>query len=669
MRALAVGLVLAYHFWPHRVQGGFVGVDVFFVISGFLITSHLVNKPPKRFMDVVEFWGRRVRRLLPVAFLVIIVATAAMVFLVPRTQRDPNGLSGIMAALYVENWHLAARSVDYLAIGSPPTVLQHYWSLSVEEQFYLVWPILIAAIALITGRRFRRGVGIGIAAVVLTSFTWSVYYTAVYPPKAYFVTTTRMWELGLGGLLAVVYPWLATRLSKHPWIKLGLVAAGLSMMIWSGFFVTGENFPGWIAAIPVLGAVLVIGGGPGEHSISFDTVLRWKPVQLIGDWSYSIYLWHWPFVVLTPHAVGREMTWPIKLAAIALTLVLSACTKTFIEDKFRGLHPLGVPLRRTFIFLVVGMALAVAPGAVVTYVLGNTKLPTIPASETCVGAAMTLDPACEGRDPHGETLYFTPTQTIKDLSITYKTDCRWTVDYPTHYPVCEFGAKNADAPSVALWGNSHAIPYLDPLIVLADQNNWKLSSHLAGACYPATMELVGSDRTRPGCLGWTNYTIDELTNRDVDLIVMVSRTLQTSLVGVPEQDQAEVHRQMFVDILDDLTSRGFHVLVIRHAPVLHERAPDCVSSHESDYSACDYPRDSVVYEDHLYEAAVNSTSPAITAVDLNDAMCDESTCRSVVGGLLWTWDDQHMTKTFALSLAPFLEPIISEALEASLADR
>jgi len=182
MRALAVGLVLLYHFWPWRVQGGFIGVDIFFVISGFLITTHLINHPPQRFHDLAVFWGRRVRRLLPAAFLVILVTLAGVLLFAPATQWMNNARSAIAGAAYVENWNLAAQSVDYLASTAAPTALQHYWSLSVEEQFYLIWPVLIGALALIVRKypdRSRLVATLGLGAVVAISFGWSVYYTAV----------------------------------------------------------------------------------------------------------------------------------------------------------------------------------------------------------------------------------------------------------------------------------------------------------------------------------------------------------------------------------------------------------------------------------------------------------------------------------------------------------
>jgi len=204
LRAIAVLLVLIYHLWPNTLTGGFVGVDVFFVISGFLITAHLLQHPPQRGRDLLEFWGRRIRRLLPAAFLVLAVTAIASLLLAPQTRWAATAGQTIASALYVQNWVLAANSVDYLAAADPPTPVQHYWSLSVEEQFYLFWPILILAIFWLVRRaRLAPAVVTRVAmlAVIAASLYVSITATASDPASAYFITPTRVWELAVGGLV------------------------------------------------------------------------------------------------------------------------------------------------------------------------------------------------------------------------------------------------------------------------------------------------------------------------------------------------------------------------------------------------------------------------------------------------------------------------------------
>ncbi|MBC7596008.1 MAG: acyltransferase, partial [Kineosporiaceae bacterium] len=206
LRALAVSLVLLFHLWPNRLGGGYIGVDIFFVISGFLITSHLVAHPPRNARGLAEFWGRRIRRLLPASLLVLFSTIVVSRLIAPETQWANTARDVRAATLYALNWRLAGNSVDYLASENASSPVQHFWSLSVEEQFYLIWPILILGLMLWALRSQRdqlRTAFAGLAVVVAASLAYSIYETAYDPPLAYFVTPTRIWELGIGGILAV----------------------------------------------------------------------------------------------------------------------------------------------------------------------------------------------------------------------------------------------------------------------------------------------------------------------------------------------------------------------------------------------------------------------------------------------------------------------------------
>ena len=715
MRALAVGMVLLYHFWPGLLPGGFVGVDIFLVISGFLITTHLLTKPPRSFGDVIVFWGRRVRRLLPAAFTVIIVTLAAVLLVAPMTQWQSNASSAIASGLYVQNWNLAWTSVDYLAATDPPSALQHYWSLSVEEQFYLVWPLLIAAAGFVAargfatpggvvghapipvskrtsalpatppdtahnpptrgeqplvgkdGRRFRVACGIAVFAVVAASLAWSVYFTPVNPEEAYFVTPTRMWELGAGGALAVGYPAIARRLAGLPAVKVALVALGCGLMVWSGFQLTGEGFPGWIALIPIVGAVLVIGAGPADYRFSFDRVLKLRPFQFLGDISYSVYLWHWPFVVLTPWALDRATTEWEKLATIAVVIGLSWASKTQIEDRFRGSRPLGVPLRRTFVFLVAGMLVITCSGVAISATIDRLSRPQNlpdPADLRCVGAAVRLDPACAGVDPHGDQLLMTPLQAATDRNVAYADGCWWSAAKPDDFPTCQYGSTDETAPQIALVGNSHAGPWLDPLIAIADDRGWGLRTHLASRCFPATRPLnFANPAARQGCLDFTTRAIADMKARDTRLVVMSVRTVSISFADAPAGSSEQAQQAMFGEILRQLTAAGMRVLVIRDVPYPPDNVTDCVAAHPDDLSACDSPRKKRMLADTLFDAASSSADDAVRAVDFTDAMCDEETCWDVVGGLIAYFNRGHLSSQFANTFRPYLEAEIDELID------
>ncbi|MDR0489127.1 MAG: acyltransferase [Propionibacteriaceae bacterium] len=671
MRALAVTLVLVYHFWPTNVKGGFVGVDIFFVISGFLITTHLLTKPPRRAHDLVVFWGRRVRRLLPAAFTVIIVTVIATLLILPMTQWQANGWSAIWSGLYIENWNLAWVGTNYLASTAPPTALQHYWSLSVEEQFYLIWPILLALVALLVRKRwhrFRLAAGLVILGVVALSFAFSALFTSAMPTRAYFITPTRMWELGAGGLLAVIYPRLAPRLEPWWWVRLAMVAAGIAAMVWSGFTVTGQGFPGYIAAIPVLGALLVIAAGPGNYRYSLDRILAFKPIRFVGDASYSIYLWHWPLVILIPWTIGRPMDWPIKLGAIALTLGLSWLSKTFIEDRFRGSRPLGVPLRRTFIFLVLGMVATSAVGTsaiAITHIVGRPNdRPQIPENATCVGAAIRLDPACAGQDPHGEQLLTEPLQAANDRSVAYKDDCWWWQTKPTRFPVCHYPNTGELPERVALWGNSHAGPYLEPLIDIGATHGWGIRTYLAAVCFPSLQPLVMPlPGTQQACQEYTTRSLEDMKAAGIELVVMSIRPQSAIMAYTGWEAQHQVRIEMFTDLLELITSEGLSVLVIHDVPYQSHHTPDCVEQNRDNIGACDGPRYWQLSSDPLFQAAEESTSPKVSTINFSDALCDDTTCWDVIGGVIAYYDPGHLTTTFTRTLQPYLEDAVLSALE------
>ena len=670
LRALAVSLVLVYHLWPSRVTGGFIGVDVFFVISGFLITTHLIKTPPQRAHDLVVFWGRRIRRLLPAAFTVIVVTVIAALVFLPNTQWEANGLSAITAALYVENWHLALTSVDYLAATDLPTALQHYWSLSVEEQFYLFWPILILIAWFISRRRpgkFRAVSATVIITIVAASLAYSIYHTLVNPSSAYFVTPTRIWELGLGGGLAVFYPWIEEHLRQRPVVKVSLIGLGTMMIIATGFYLSGDNFPGWIAAIPVLGAALVIGAGPADYLISLDRYLKWRPVQFIGDASYSIYLWHWPIALILPYAVGRP-TWPTKLAVIALTIALSWLSKTFIEDRFRGQHPLGVPLRRTFIFLLVGMVVTAGVGAgAILYTratAGSSQPPVIMPDTPCAGAAMLLDPTCQGQDPHGQQLFMTPRQAAVDRGVTFMDNCRWNKTDPKKIPFCQFGSTDTSATQVALFGNSHAAQFLEPLLSLAATHDWGVHTYLANSCWPALLPLNFSDpAARRGCLDYTSASIADMKDSGIKLVVMAVQSQSIGLADVPKNQQTATRLAMNTDLLNLLVSHGFNVLVIHDTPFPPDTVTDCVAEHLDNLSLCDGPLSQRLKRDPLYDSATALENPHVTTLDLTNAFCDSDTCFDVIGGVIVYFNQGHMTATFAKTLAPYLESAVVAAVE------
>lgn len=676
LRAIAVGLVVLYHFFPGRMPGGFVGVDVFFVISGFLITSHLLSSPPRTWRALTQFWGRRIRRLLPASFLVLAVTLVATLLWAPETVWTNTAKQIAASALYVQNWFLSAEAVDYLAADTAPSAVQHFWSLSIEEQFYLVWPVLVMAAAFAAARWFggayRRTIGTLIAMIVVVSFAASVLITANNPAGAYFVTWTRAWELAIGGLAACVFPWVQSHIGARNGIRVVVTYIGLAGILVSGLlFSNALPFPGSVAALPVLATALVlvaaVGSGPGSP----HRMMAWRPVQTAGDLSYSIYLWHWPAVVLLPFALGHSLRAWQKLLVIVIVIGLSWLTKRFIEDPFRGSHPLGVPLRRSFLFAAGGMlVIGLAAGAVVfaqqrAADAENDRVQALLSDpSSCFGsrALVNGDPCT----PHGRDLITSPEFALGDKPDPYDDGC-WILGDFNDQKTCHYGSDDPDATKIALVGNSHAGHWLPALQQIAETDNWSITTYLISECYTVDVRIQFETEERSdNCQVWNERTIEEVGDGRFDLVVFSNRTFRSMPDMSFEQSQVAAG-EAYGRVLERWTSAGVPVLVLKDTPYAVEldSVPDCVASHLDDLAFCDGDR-SREQRDPLADAAQSRTyGDRVTMLDLTDRICADDTCYSVVGGVIVYFDRGHLSATFSRSLTADIVAAAKDLLAAA----
>src|SRR5918997_4806937 len=331
LRAIAVLTVVLYHVWPEAMPGGFVGVDVFFAISGFLITAHLVREVDRTgTLSLWQFWARRARRLLPAALLTLFVCAVATIALVPQLYWQQFLTEIGTSTAYVQNWQLASDAVDYLGADNRPSPVQHFWSLSAEEQFYVLWPLLIIVAAWTARRR------LAIAGVLLTvtglSLWYSISETAANPAAAYFVTPTRAWEFGAGGLLALI----GTRARLPDGVRALLSWAGLGAVAYAAAaYGTETAFPGSAAVVPIVGTLAVIHAGMPAARWAPSRILAIRPAQFLGDISYSVYLWHWPLLVFAPFVFANPGLTETRIAVPLLTILLAWITKVLVEDPVR----------------------------------------------------------------------------------------------------------------------------------------------------------------------------------------------------------------------------------------------------------------------------------------------------------------------------------------------
>ncbi|HWT34079.1 MAG TPA: acyltransferase family protein [Microbacterium sp.] len=665
LRAIAVLFVVVYHFFPGFLPGGFVGVDIFFVISGFLITSHLLERPPRSARDLAEFWGRRIRRLLPATFVVLAVTIVGVLVWAPQTVWT-NWLAQIAAsASYVENWFLAGQAVNYLAADNAASPVQHFWSLSVEEQFYLLWPVLVMAglfLASASRRRQRRRIITAVlGTIVLASFVVSVWLTVVNPAGAYFITWTRIWELGIGGLAACVFRWLQKRLKGRDGVRLLLAYAGLAMIAWSGVTYTGSMpFPSYTAALPVVGTALVLLAAVRRGLFSPLRAMSWQPVQLLGDVSYGLYLWHWPMLVLLPYAIGHGLHRSDKLVAIAVAIALAWLSKVYVEDVFRGRKPLGVPLRRSFVFAIVGM---LAFGITAAGIIG-WQAQQATAAQAAVTRALNDPSSCFGAralahpstcSPHGEKLLTSPTFAAADQPAPYKDNC-WILGDFSEQKTCHYGSDSPDAVKVALVGNSHAGHWLPALQQIAQKENWSITTYLISECYTVDAVVTYETPARTAnCVAWNKKTIAAIAHQKYDLVVFSNRTAGR-MPGMNLAQTQVAAQKDYRSVLEKWSAAGRKVLVLHDTPYALDLpdVPDCVAAHLDDLSACDgtTARKQV---DPAANAAAQLHDPNVSMLDLSDRICSASTCYSVIGGTIVYFDRGHLSATFARSLTPDIQ--------------
>jgi len=673
LRAIAVGVVLVYHFWPTRVTGGYVGVDVFFVISGFLITSHLVRKPPQNVKDVAIFWARRIRRLLPLSFTVLALSLLATFFIAPVTVWTQTFKEVIASAFYVQNWLLAGQAIDYLAADNAASPVQHFWSLSVEEQFYLIWPI-IAFLAVLLAAKLRKNfkaiLAVALLLLTVSSLIYAINAVNNADATAYFVSTARVWELGIGSLLAIAkFAWPDT--SRLPWLRSGLGWVGLAMIFGSALmFDAATPFPGASALIPTLGTVLVIAAHVPDQGYATPLYVgKWRPVQYIGDISYGIYLWHWPILIFMPFVFTDGLTVLHRVGGVALSIALAGLTKPLIEDRFRSSKSMGGRTSGAFVFMAVGIAIlgVVAGGG--AYALHQKEVraereleQAMSGENLCFGGQALVNEGCK---VHGEKLLTEPAFAKEDKPAAYADEC-WVLGDFSSRKVCHYGVDDAEATAkIALVGNSHAGHWLPLLDDIAQKEGYSIDTYLISECYTVFARVQFENETKTAnCNDWNNYALGEATSSAYDAVVMSQRTWRP-IEGIDAKDskaQRAAQEDAYREVLAAFDASGTPLLVLRDTPYASDlkNVPDCVATHADDLSQCDGTDKRKVVDPLADVAQAATPSPLLSYLDLTDRICKDSTCYSTVGGVIVYFDLGHMTATFARSLTPDVQGPLAE---------
>ena len=660
LRALAVLGVLVFHLWPASFPGGFVGVDVFFVLSGFLITDHLLRELQVHGrVSLPRFWARRARRLLPAALLVLVVVAVATRMWVPDTRWAQFGGEILASTFYVENWALAAQSVDYMALSNVKSPVQHFWSLGVEEQFYLMWPVLLGAVWWFTARRSGatlRAMTTVLAIVTAVSLLYSIVLTGLSPTVAYFSTFTRVWEFGAGSLLAIASARGGWRLSG----RLGAAAswAGLGMILSAMALFTGATpFPSFTAALPVAGTLLVIIAGMPAPAWSPRPLYGLRPIQFVGDVSYGTYLWHWPLIVLLPFARNAPNGILVSFAILFGSIGLGWLSKTLVEDPLRTRSTLARARPRWSFVAVAATTTAIALGTapLATYVIPAPA--DADRQAPCYDASAMSDPAC---GPADELPLVAPASSFAaDLPPAEFLQCELSTNNGAFHR-CDMGDLDAPGPHVALLGDSHATRVAEPIRDIVAEKQGRLSTFLLSGCAAMTRETTGSAwgydaEYGEACRSVSQDMIEQIAaDPSIGVVVLTNRTRLYVSDDV-------THHPLTADMVEatvrEFQDAGKRVIVLRDPPERFavppkggESAADCLSRVESP-SDCALPRAAAEFTDPMEAGA---TAAGAQIVSLFDLFCTDTQCMSRIGGVVVYSDDNHMTRSFALSLVPEL---------------
>ncbi|GAA1057854.1 acyltransferase [Agromyces luteolus] len=675
LRAIAVLLVVVYHAGVGLLPGGYVGVDVFLVVSGFLITGHLIGSLADRGrIDLSDFFARRARRILPAALAVAAATVAIALVVVPPLEHARLLGDAAAAVLYVPNVLFAVQGTDYLA-EEAPSLFQHYWSLGVEEQFYLAWPVLLGVVAtVVLGRlgRPRRGgarwsrlrpradrlgsdglgparlvVGATAAVVLVASLATAVALTASSPSWAFFGLHARAWEFAAGGLLAAV---LAIRPRwVDGWLGAALGWLGVVGIATAALAYTGDlAYPGCWAVLPVAGAALAIAGGDSAHPASIRRVMSVRAMVFVGTISYSLYLVHWPMQTI-PEATlvtGGSLPPEVRLALAAASVPVAWLVHRWVETPFRTPRPerRRPPVVVAATGVVASAALAVGCLAVASFgtsreIVGDASAP----DDTIAPPPIASSPSPDR--PVDADVVPSLAGAEHDLPSIMETGCqlgRAGTD-PTG---CSFGDRG---PSVATFGDSHMAHWVPAFQELADRGLIRLTNHSKSSCpsidIPATFRGSGA---YPECDTWRAAVLDGLRTDPPDLVVLANYAGND--FAVPRDEVAERWRAGLERTIAALPPTSA-VVVIADTPDLGFNPATCLSVHLEDASPCAPTRASALDEAARAAEREATERSGAALLDLTDWFCDDRRCPPVSGDVLVYRDSHHVTATFARGMA------------------
>ncbi|MFE4358639.1 MULTISPECIES: acyltransferase family protein [Streptomycetaceae] len=659
LRGVAVLSVLAFHSAVPGLTGGFVGVDVFFVISGFLITGLLVGRP----LGLWDFAARRARRILPAAATVLVATAVAGGALLDPLRGTDLARDLIASAGQFANWRFVGQQTDYLAAEHDPSPLQHFWSLGVENQFYLLWGVLLLGLArYLHGRRRTLAITLATVAVGGVSLALCLRWTATSAPLAYFSTGSRLWEFAAGACAALAGPALLSRAERRPvvwslrvvgWLGLAAVLAPVVL------YDRDTPFPGTAALLPVLGtaAVLLAGhaaGHDGPGAADAGRLLATRPLRAAGRLSYAWYLWHWPVLTIAQARYGA-LPWTTLLALTAASALPAWLTLRLVEQPLRyGSSP--APRRGLAVgasALVIPLIAALTLGGGTVRALGDPSSGPVAAPAGAADGPGLLAPGTR-------VLTLTPSLARAREDFPPGKGCEIPLNADSS-PRCLFGAE--DSPDrIVLLGDSHAGQWISAGLALAEQRHWALEVLVKPGCPLATLTVRNNvlGRTFEECDRWRENTLTRLASGPKPRLVLMA--------GLNRYGSPEERTEGWTRTLDRLTALGAPLAYLGDTPMPGKDIPTCLAASDGRSDACFFPRDTAFEPDPVLDGGL-AARYGVRTLDLGPLLCPGTgpSCPAVLEGVVLYRDTGHITDTLARVLAPRLDRGLLGAPGASAA--
>lgn len=639
IRAIAAMLVAVYHIWLGKVSGG---VDVFFIVSGFLITTSLLATIEREGrIHLFEYVLGLVKRLIPLAFTVLIVTSLLSILIMPKVQWEQIISEITASAFYFENWQLAFNSVDYLEQNNEASPVQHFWALSLQGQFYITWPFLIIVSFFIARKLFKlpeRKTLLTVLGILFTlSISYSIYKTTVNQPWAYFDTFARVWEFSLGGIVAILISII--HLKSVYSVVMGW--CGLAIICLTGVLLPVSTvFPGYAALLPTMGVILIIIAAESGHRFGVEKLLGSKPLVFMGSISYGFYLWHWPLLIFYLAYFKKEtVSFGAGLVILLLTFILAYSSTKVLEAPVRKLNVKYSKIKLVSIatsFAIPVTAIIALWGTQLTEEKTVYNLEDYPGANA-LAVQMTVKPDIEPIPSMLEIKENLPEFYSEEDCVTRSGE---------RVTKCSFGVTKNPEHIIALVGGSHSGHWFPALMGFAEELKLQIDVYNHDGCRFSNDDFNGT--LTEACMKWNDLVIQELIKDKPDLVFTTANLNKNDIVPVGYIEQWEK--------LEGVTK----VFAVRDNPRMKENVPLCLER-EKDYMDCSVPREEALSSVLPWENTEGIPNNVFFA-DMSDYFCDDETCYSVIGNIIVYRDAHHITAEYARTLSPFLKEHIVEAL-------